>query len=140
MVTVTARPRKERALAKSRSRVIVLVDDDSLLRRALGRLLREHRLRVISFARPSEVLLSRLPATNAILILDIYMPEMNGVALFQELKASGFNGPVILITGRRDVQAATYAKQIEAVAVLYKPIEEKDLLEAIGLAVGGSID
>ena len=66
--------------------------------------------------------------------------QATGVALFQELKASGFNGPVILITGRRDDLAATYAKQIEAVAVLYKPIEEKDLLEAIGQAVGGSID
>ena len=137
---MTTRPRRRRALAKSRSPVVVLVDDDSLLRRALGRLLREHSLSVISFERPSEVLLSRLPATNAVLILDIYMPEMTGVALFQELKASGFNGPVILITGRRDDLAATYAKQIEAVAVLYKPIEEKDLLEAIGLAADGLID
>src|SRR6266481_7167996 len=113
--TVTTRPRKRRVLAKSRSPVIVLVDDDSLLRRALGRLLREHRLSVISFERPSEVLSSRLPATNVILILDIYMPEMNGVALFRELKARGFNAPVILITGRRDEMAVTYAKQIEAV-------------------------
>jgi len=137
---VTTRPSKRRALAKSNSPVIVLVDDDSLLRRALGRLLQEHRLSVISFERPSEVLLSCLPATNAILILDIYMPEMTGVALFRELKARGFNAPVILITGRRDALAATYAKQIEAVAVLYKPIEEKDLLEAIGQAVGRSID
>ena len=129
------KPFKLRRSASARAPTVVLVDDDFQVRRAFERLLREHGLKVTSFERPSEVLVSRLPATEVVLIADIYMPEMTGVALCQQLQARGLNIPTILITGHLDEHAILYGTQIQAVSVLFKPIEEKDLLEAIGQAL-----
>jgi FixJ family two-component response regulator len=114
---------------------VVLVDDDSLVRAALGRLLRGAGFKVTAFEHPSDVLLSLLPKTNTCLILDIYMPEMTGVKLWQELRTRGFAVPTILITGQRDEQARLYGEQIGAVAVLYKPLEEEELFETIERAL-----
>src|SRR5271167_3540454 len=94
---IKAKSLKPRRSAKPRKVAVLLVDDDFHLRQALGRLLREHGLNVTSFERPSELLLSRLPATDVVLIADIYMPEMTGVALCLELHARGINMPAILI-------------------------------------------
>ena len=112
-----------------------MVDDDSLVRTALGRLLRGAGFKVTTFEYPSDVLLSLLPKTETCLILDIYMPEMTGVKLWQELRTRGFQIPTILITGHRNALAELYAAQIGAVTVLYKPVEEKDLFEAIERAL-----
>jgi two-component system, LuxR family, response regulator FixJ len=131
---------RPRALAKPDPATVILVDDDFLLRQALCRLLREDGLNVISFARPSEVLSTRLPKTNAVLILDIHLPEMTGVALYKKLVARNIRIPTILITGHRDEMANMYNEGIGAVAVLFKPIEEKELLEAIGRALERSVD
>ena len=114
---------------------VILVDDDSLVRTALTRLLRGAGYNVTAFERPSDVLLTPLPASNTCLLLDIYMPEMTGAALWQELRNRGFEIPTILITGHRDQQARLYGEQVGAMAVLYKPVEEKELFEAIERAV-----
>ena len=114
---------------------IILVDDDTLVRTALSRLLRGVGLKVTAFERPSDVLSSLLPKTNACLLLDIYMPEMSGVQLWRELRARGVEIPTILITGQRDARAEHYANEISAIAVLYKPVEELELLQAIECAL-----
>jgi FixJ family two-component response regulator len=114
---------------------IILVDDDFYFRQALRRLLRENGFDVISFERPSEVLLSRLPMADAVLILDIWMPEMTGVALWKELHKKGFTIPTILITGQQEERATLFGEEIGAVAVLFKPVEEKELLDAIARAL-----
>jgi two-component system, LuxR family, response regulator FixJ len=117
-------------------RNVLLVDDDSLERTALARLLRGAGYYVTAFERPSDVLVTLLPKDNTCLVLDIYMPEMTGVSLWKELRNEGFEVPTILITGHRDQQTAAYGEQVNAVAILYKPIEEKDLFVAIERALG----
>jgi FixJ family two-component response regulator len=139
-VVAKVKSRRTGTAARPTRPTIILVDDDFHVRQALGRLLREGGLNVTSFERPSEVLQSRLPMTNTVLILDIYMPEMTGVALWKELQRSGYSVPTILITGQRDGRAARYGEEIGAVAVLFKPVEEKDLLEAIARALARPID
>jgi len=117
---------------------VILVDDDALVRTALGRLLRSAGFKVAAFDRPQDVLLTLLPRKNACLLLDIYMPEMTGIQLWHELRASGFDIPTILITGQRDAHTEQYGKQINAIAILYKPVEEKQLFEAIRRALAQS--
>ena len=119
-------------------RNVILVDDDSLERTALARLLRGAGYNVTSFERPSHVLMSLLPRRHTCLVLDIYMPEMTGVSLWKELRNEGFEVPTILITGHRDQRTAIYGREVNAVAILYKPIEEKDLFEAIERALGSA--
>jgi FixJ family two-component response regulator len=134
------KPFRSRSPAKPKPATVILVDDDSLLRQALSRLLQEYGLNVISFARPSEVLSTPLPTTNSVLILDIHLPEMTGVALHKKLAAMNTRIPTILITGHRGEMANVYREGIGVVAILFKPIEEKELLEAIGQALERSVD
>ena len=110
---------------------VILVDDDSLVRTALARLLRGAGYNVTAFERAADVLLTLLPKSNTCLVLDIHMPEMTGVALWQELHKRGFAVPTVLITGHRDQRSRLMSDQVCAVALLYKPIEEKELFEAI---------
>jgi len=124
-----------RARTTIRRANVILVDDDALVRTALSRLLRGVGFKVTAFERPSEVLTKMLPRTNACLLLDIYMPEMNGVRLWHELRARGVAIPTILITGQRDARTEHYAKEIGAAALLYKPVEEQELLQAIERAL-----
>ncbi len=125
---------------RKKTPTIILVDDDFYFRQALRRLLLENGLTVLSFERPSEVLLSRLPTEDVVLILDIWMPEMTGVALWKELYEKGFTIPTILITGKQEERAKRFGEEIGAVAVLFKPVEEKELLETIARALAGPND
>lgn len=92
-------------------------------------------MNVTLFEHPSDVLSALLPKKDVCLVLDIYMPEMGGVQLWQALRARGIEIPTILITGQRNTQAEHCAKQVSAIAVLYKPVEEEQLFDAIERAL-----
>jgi two-component system, LuxR family, response regulator FixJ len=128
-----------RERAKKLPQNVILVEDDAHVRQALGRLLRSAGFSVTAFERPAEALISRLPTQQACLILDIYMPEMTGIELCHALKSRGLRIPTILITGHQDDHAVALAKEIKAVALLYKPLEEKKLLETIERALGQKV-
>jgi FixJ family two-component response regulator len=106
-----------------------------MVRVALARLLRGSGYTVVSFERPSDLLAGDLPEDSACLLLDIGMPEMNGIELWQELRTRGVELPSILITGQRDECVRLWGKKIGAVSILYKPIEEQELLNAIHKAL-----
>ena len=113
---------------------VLVVDDDPSVLRSLGRLISAAGFQVKTFARPSELLASETPRSNACMVVDIDMPEMNGIELCEVLKGSGRGLPTILITGKTDARTRSLAAQSDAVAVLFKPFEEEPLLEAIGRA------
>lgn len=69
---------------------MILVDDDTLVRTSLRRLMRGAGFNVTAFEHPADILTSPLPRLSTCLILDIYMPELSGVELWQELKTRGF--------------------------------------------------
>jgi FixJ family two-component response regulator len=121
--------------ARNRANVVV-VDDDSMVRLALTRLLRGAGFEVLGFERPSEVLAGELPTDDVCLVLDIFMPEMSGIELWHELRSRGSEMPAILISGERDERIPLWGEEIGAVAVLYKPIEEQALFDAISSALG----
>src|SRR5580658_9995258 len=80
--------------------IIIVVDDDPSILKALRRLVSGAGFEVRTFDRPSALLSSDLPKAGACLIVDIDLPEMNGVELCETLAASGCRLPVILITAR----------------------------------------
>jgi len=114
---------------------VLVVDDDPSVLRSLKRLLSASGFRVTTFGRPSELLASETPKSNACMVVDIDMPEMNGIEMCDVLKGSGRGLPAILITGRTDARTRTLAAQSDAVAVLFKPFEEEQLLDAIARAL-----
>ncbi|MGO9060007.1 MAG: response regulator transcription factor [Candidatus Binataceae bacterium] len=110
---------------------IVLVDDDVPFLRALRRLIGLAGFRATAFNRAEDVLRARLPKRHGCIVLDLFLPEMDAVELFQRLRAAGNQLPVILITGRQDDHSQRLINQIDHIAVLYKPFAASELLEAI---------
>jgi FixJ family two-component response regulator len=128
----------KRGRINSGESTILVVDDDTSTLRALKRLILAYGFHVETFSRPSELLCRKRLSSNACLIVDIHLPEMTGIEMYDELKRKGHNLPIILITGRTDRKTREAAAQSDAVAVLYKPFDEEPLFEAIERAIGMS--
>lgn len=114
---------------------VLIVDDDPSVLRSLNRLVSASGFNVRTFGRPSELLASIVPGSNACLVVDINLPEMTGIEMCDALRASGRGLPAILITGRTDTRTRSLAEQTDAVAVLFKPFDEEPLLHAIRRAL-----
>ena len=103
--------------------------------RSLERLVRAAGFSVQGFATPGALLQSDIPQIGACLIVDVNLPEMNGVELCHVLAASGRPLPAILITGQiDDPKTQRLIQQLQAVAVLYKPFAASLLLDALSAA------
>jgi FixJ family two-component response regulator len=115
--------------------VVFVVDDDTSVRKSLGRLIAEAGYRVQAFASPREFL-AREPTTGpSCLVLDVRMPGISGLELQQTLAAAVHEIPIIFITGHGDIPMSVKAMKAGAVDFLPKPFAAKDLLEAIRRAV-----
>ncbi len=91
--------------------------------------------RVMAFDRPRAVLDSELPKADACLVIDVHLPEINGVQLCETLAAAGCELPVIMITGHLDRATRELAQRAKAVAILFKPFTRDSLLKAISEAL-----
>jgi two-component system, LuxR family, response regulator FixJ len=110
---------------------VLVVDDDSRLLRSLATLIHSAGVEALTFDRPAHLLASDVPKTNVCLLLDVYMPEMNGVQLYEKLAVARHDLPVIMMTGRDDAQTRRLLQRVNAVAVLMKPFDEARLFDAI---------
>ena len=74
-----------------------------------------------------------------LIVSDIWMPEMDGIALLKEVRGSGNGVPVIVISGGAPNAPLTYtaplASTFGANAVIYKPFEKDELLNAVSAAL-----
>jgi len=117
--------------------VISIVDDDGSLRDSLNNLFRSMGFRAQGFASAEEFLRSaRLEDTDC-LILDVRMPGMSGLDLQRYLVSVHSEIPIVFITSHAEDDAEAQAIRTGAVAFLYKPCREEDLLEAIDCALKG---
>ncbi len=114
--------------------LIAIVDDDERMRASLDNLVRSagFRARVFSSARS---FLASPELDTACLILDVRMPEMGGLELQERLASSRPDVPIIFVTSHVDEEMRTRALDGGAVAFLYKPFRDDDLLEAVDCAL-----
>lgn len=105
------------------------------MRRSLERMLRVQGFTVLSFGRPSLLLADEIPDSGACLVIDVHLPEMNGVQLLERMRASGCKLRAILITGRDDWETQQLIERAGAVTVLQKPFHADRLVEAISRAI-----
>jgi FixJ family two-component response regulator len=122
-------------LAEKSTATVIVVDDDVSIRRALASELRILSFDVSVFQTAEELLVCNLPIDNACLLLDVYMPGMSGIELCQSLAASNRHLPTILMSGRDDEVSREIMRQAQPIAVLYKPFDQKTLLQAIRKAL-----
>jgi FixJ family two-component response regulator len=115
--------------------LISIVDDDDALRNSLDDLIRSIGFRTQGFPSAEVFLNSNQARDTACLILDVRMPGMNGLDLQRQMVAANFRIPIIFITSHADDNARTRALEAGAVAFLYKPFREQELLDAIDVAL-----
>ena len=115
--------------------LMAIVDDDDALRNSLDNLLRAVGFRVQGFASAEAFLQAQHAPETACLILDVRLPGMNGLELQRQLVAAHWGIPIIFVTAYADDDAHERALAAGAVAFLYKPCREEDLLQAIEAAL-----
>jgi FixJ family two-component response regulator len=119
---------------RSDQAIVFIVDDDRRVREALSDLIASTGLRVAAFGSATEFAESEKPDVPACLVLDLQLPDTNGLEVQRQL--AGANGPpIIFITGHADVPTSVRAMKAGAVEFLPKPFEEQDLLKAIDTAL-----
>jgi FixJ family two-component response regulator len=114
--------------------IVFVVDDDSRVREALTDLLSSNGLRVQAFDSAHTFLNSEKPDAPACLVLDLELPDINGLELQEEL-ASTIAPPIVFITGYGDIPSSVRAMKAGAVEFLSKPFGEDELLHAINTAI-----
>ena len=115
--------------------LIAIVDDDDSLRNSLENLIRSFGFRAQGFPSAEAFLGWRQAPDTACLILDVRMPGMNGLDLQRQMIARNWRVPIVFITSHADDHAEARALADGAVAFLYKPCREEDLLNAIETAL-----
>lgn len=111
-------------------RIVHLVDDDEAIRRSASFMLKTSGFIVQTFVSGSELLKQRELAPGCIL-LDVRMPDMDGIEVQRALHARGVTFPVIVMTGHGDIDVAVQAMKHGAVDFIEKPFEKAVLIGAI---------
>ena len=116
---------------------IWLLDDDASMLRALGRLLNSAGFTVEKFSDPADFLSRIAEGECRVAVLDVWMPDMNGLEVQACLKRDSPKTRIIFITGRDDPLVRQTALDAGAFAFLAKPFEDEVLLQLIHQAVTG---
>ncbi len=119
----------------SRAPVVYIVDDDASIRDALSLLVKEEGFRVESFKNASGFLEFKHLKRPSCLILDIKLPDINGLELQEIMEERGIFIPIIFITGHGNIPMSVKGIKGGAVDFLPKPITEKKLIKAVGEAI-----
>ena len=108
-----------------------LVDDDAGVLKALSRLLRTAGYETKPYRSPKDFLAEHDPAVPGCVVLDLTMPDLDGLELQQTLKHGGVERPIIFLTGTGDIAASVQAMKEGAVDFLTKPVDRNQFLSAI---------
>jgi len=114
--------------------IVFIVDDDAPLREALGELLAAHGMRAAAFASAGDYIAADKPDVPACLILDVELPDINGLDL-QGQMAESDHPPIIFLTGHGDIPSSVRAIKHGAADFLTKPCNDADLMAAITAAI-----
>jgi len=115
-------------------RVVHIVDDEEAIRRSAGFMLKKAGLVVIPWTSGVEFLKNVKSAEAGCILLDVRMPEMDGLEVQRELGERGIAMPIVVMTGHGDVSIAVRAMKAGAVDFIEKPFEKATLLAAIDSA------
>jgi FixJ family two-component response regulator len=115
--------------------IVLVVEDDASVRRALSNLFQSVGLQVELFGSASEMLKSRLPDVTSCLVLDVRLPGLSGLDFQTELAKANIQIPIIFMTGHGDIPMSVRAMKGGAVDFLTKPFREQDMLDAVLAAI-----
>ena len=117
-----------------RDQCVYIVDDDEAVRDSLSALLESKGYEVTSFGSAAEFLETARSLPAGCLVVDIRMPEMDGLELQQRLIERSLGFPLIVITGHGDVPLAVRAMKAGAVDFIEKPFASETILDSLATA------
>ncbi|MGY4326826.1 DNA-binding response OmpR family regulator [Bradyrhizobium sp. LB7.2] len=123
------------AQASADDPIVLIVDDDPSMRRALTNLFQSVGLRVEAFGSAAEVMEAKPPVVPSCLVLDIRLPGSSGFDLQTDLAKANIRTPIIFITGHGDIPMTVRAMKSGAIDFLTKPVRDQDMLDAVQAAI-----
>jgi two-component system CheB/CheR fusion protein len=114
---------------------IYIVDDDEALREAVGAILTDEGDHPVGFASGEAFLKEYRPGRHDCVLIDAYLPGIDGVALLRALREAGHELPAIIITGNSDVAMAVQALKAGAFDFLEKPVKPEEILASVRRAL-----
>jgi FixJ family two-component response regulator len=119
---------------------VYVVDDDLIVLRAIDRLLRSSGFTVQTFDSP-RAFLGRLPYDGpACLVLDLRMPELNGLEVQDRLALQATVMPIVFFSGASDVSATAQAMRRGAFDFLVKPVDDRTLVDTVARALSVAVE
>jgi len=115
--------------------IIYVVDDDVSVCKALSLFLKTHGFKVETFTRASEFLAFKHFKAPSCVLLDIRLPDINGLVLQERMRQQGINIPIIFITGHGDIPKSVKAIKAGAIDFFIKPFAGTKLLDSITQAI-----
>lgn len=114
--------------------IVLILDDDRRVRESLVELLEAAGMRAVAFASAAEYLAFPAPEVPACLILDVELPDINGLELQRRI-GQGPHPHIVFITGHGDIPSSVRAMKAGAVDFLPKPFEADALMRAVETAL-----
>jgi FixJ family two-component response regulator len=114
---------------------IYVLDDEETILSIVGRTLRRAGYSVATFSSPTRFLAEAKLVPPCCLVLDVHMPEINGVEIQERLARTEQPPSIIFISGVPDVGTTVKAMKAGAIDFLAKPFEPKELIAAVEVAL-----
>jgi FixJ family two-component response regulator len=114
--------------------VVAIIDDDPAMRQSLERMLSAFGYRTEIYGSAEEFVRAAITTEAACLVVDIQLGDISGVELGRHLSATGFEFPIIFMTGSVEEVHRRQAMDHGCVAYLQKPFPAKELVDAISKA------
>jgi FixJ family two-component response regulator len=114
--------------------IVFILDDDRRICEALSELLSTYDLHVVTFGSAAEYIAYPKPDVPACLILDVELPDINGLDLQSQI-VQGDHPPIVFVTGHGDIRSSVRAIKAGAVDFLTKPFVASELIRAIRAAI-----
>jgi len=130
-----AEPQRESAEKPAARGKVLLAEDDEQVRRSLARSLTATGYEVVTAVDGREALALLTANPFDVIVSDIAMPELDGIALLRAIRERDSDVPVVLVTGVPDVATAMQAVKLGALVYLPKPIDLDEIKRMIARAV-----
>jgi FixJ family two-component response regulator len=122
-------------LQSDRKAIVHVVDDDPSMRDALQDLFHSIGLETRTYAAARDFLATTVSDAPGCLVIDIRLPDMNGLDFQVQLTQTGVRLPVVMMTGYGDIPMSVRAMKRGAVDFLPKPFKDQDMLDAVLAAI-----
>ncbi len=121
---------------ESAQRTVLVVDDEDVIRETVREILTDEGYRVVAAANGSEVLGLVEKERPDVILLDIWMPEMDGIVLLRQIKREHPDARIVMISGHGSIHTAVTATQLGAFDFIEKPLSLDGLLATVERACG----